>query len=75
MYVQYSKAILIFLLLSGTLFSKEMPREFFFEKVLFDIKPTTVIHQTMSPSELLQPVTKDSNCDVDFQILFEYLWN
>lgn len=64
---------LLFLLLSGTLFAKEAPRNFSLSAFLDDSSVIKTV-KILTPLELIKPVSITEDCDFDFPSLFHYLW-
>ena len=65
---------LTILLLTGTLFGKETPREFSFSTPASNFDTQLEFSQSLTKKELIKPVLLDSSCDFKMPLIFQYLW-
>ena len=65
---------LIIMLLTETLSAKEAPREFLFSSLLSGFETKIELSQTLTPRELIKPVSIDNSCHFDMPSIFQYLW-
>ena len=66
--------LLTILLLTGTLFGKEAPREFSFSTLTSNFDTQLGFSQSLTKKELIKPVLLDSSCDFKMPLIFQYFW-
>ena len=62
--------LLTTLLLTGTLFGKEAPREFSFFTPTSNLDTKLELSQTLTKKELIRPVLLDRSCGFDMPLIF-----